>query len=1026
MIILRSAPGAGVDYQILLKVGEDPLSTEAHFDVNSEKFPSGTDDSGDVRFTLIDGSVLPMWTEKVTGVTPYRTAYIWVKVTANLDDNVALFCYSGNPDAENVSNIDSVFIKVIDGVVFSLTNSLKDTSGNENNFQVHMPNPMQQVDYDYPSIGLPSQDAQWLSPYPQRKAPADPFWVIRPFCLDSPTSLVIDVSFDNYWYAYLDDIYLGEGTNWMSFKTYTVNADKGPHLLRIAGGNYKHWSPTGIICSVQNEATFRTHVSDHLWKTHAQVVPYGPTECDCSFAFAGGLVQKYFHNHSFKGEVTIDPWDVAFTGSIKIFASGYIDYCSTWMSPEESLEEGCRRLDLDAVEELMVFKCSDGYWYSLKSPTEHRCSNSEIDNHRLPYTRTSNYIQVDIPDGLAVEQICDVESVSLRCTADNEYNLDVAVEATPYNVQTGHYIKCNSTTGVSNTKMSMCVWYYPVDFKEETPLCYIRCTGTTSARFFYFSTWQSGGPHNSLHLGTLTPEGHWGRGVTSGTVLDSTRKWYFYSGVINNSIGKVTGYVNATQVASQTFATGPTLGTPTEIWIGGTPENYQWTNGFICKPIFFAKALTLEDIQLMYENTYYTTPHAPGKALIRKFVCPEPGFAVALTKLDEIPTLPLLYKARDFGLWNSMGVKQSLTYSSKSYKLSTLDGTDSEVPKQSRIVLSTTIEFYGIKATSFTIDDITTSLSTNNAVVPLFPFKTQLTASVPIESDTIYVMDVSEFEEGKPVILSSHRKGYEEYAYVIGKSDTALYLHRRLEHSYEVGDYAIPAIVGICKVRGRQSHMKHKVFVSKVEATERFPEWWFKKYESLSFEKFIAKPRVIKVASELIDKRSIMWPNSGRVSVSYPTHERITSVIEHNYVLVDPTWKELRKAFFYSKQRGEPVLVPTWQSDLEVIESAPSGAIVLKVSPSSYCENWEEHTRLLLDDGVNIQEVVVNGCTSYPTYCTVTLSDALQLPVPKGAVAHFLINTCFKEDSLSFSFIKCPPLEKCVCKTTVKWKEVCG
>ncbi|WP_297184830.1 hypothetical protein, partial [Thermococcus sp.] len=100
------------------------------------------------------------------------------------------------------------------------------------------------------------------------------------------------------------------------------------------------------------------------------------------------------------------------------------------MSPEESLKDGCRRLNLDAVEELMIFKCSDGYWYSLKNPVKRRCSNDEIDNHRLPYTRTSNYIQVDIPSGLAVEQICDVESVTLKCTADNEYNLDVAIEAT--------------------------------------------------------------------------------------------------------------------------------------------------------------------------------------------------------------------------------------------------------------------------------------------------------------------------------------------------------------------------------------------------------------------------------------------------------------------------------------------------------------------------------------------------------------------------------------------------------------------
>ena len=1029
-LIIRGTPGAGYNYQILLKVGESPSATDAHFSVKSDKFPSGTDDSGDLRFTLSDGmSVLPMWTEKVTGAAPHRTAYIWVKVTDNLDNNVGLFCYSGNPDADNVSDINSVFIKVINGVVFSLDGSLKDRSGNGNDFQLHMSNPMQQVNFEYLDIFY-DPNAKWIWPYPQCSAPTDPLWIIRPFYLNSPALLTINVSADDYSHVYLDDDYLGSSGNWTQPKSYTINAGTGPHLLRISGGNYFQWSPSGVICSVSanGEVLFRTQLSDQLWASHTVIAPWGPTKCESSFAFAGGLVRKSYRNHSFKGEVTVDPWDVALTGSIKIFASGYIEYCNT-LSPEESLKRNCRRLNLDAVEQLMVFKCSDDRWYSLNP--EVCCSNDEIDTHHLPYSIQivdwglfqDVCVKVDIPSGLAVEQICDVESVSLKCTADNEYNLDVAIEATPYNVQAGHYIKCNSTTGVSNTKMSMCVWYYPVDFKEETPFCYIRCTGTTSARFFYFSAWQPGGPYNSLHLGTLTPDGYWGRGVTSGTVLDTTRKWYFYSGVINNSIGKVTGYVNATQVASQTFATGPTPGTPTEIWIGGTPENYQWTNGFICKPIFFAEALTPEDIQLMYENTYYTTPYAPGKALIRKFVCPEPAFASALPELDKFPNYLLIYKARNFGLWESMGTKQSITYAFETFKFLTLSGADQEIPKYLRAVTSTSIKCYGVEEVSFDIDELTTGLMSYNAVTPLLPFRVCLINDAPAGSDVIYVSDTSEFIIGNPAIMSSYQKGYEEYAYVINKSGNELYLHRELANSYKTGDYVIPAIVGICKVKGRQSLVHHKVFVSEIDATERFFEWRFIQPEETEVEKLTFRPKTNKILSKLIDIRDTKWEDSGYVSVSYPPYEKTPVEIEHKYTFIDPTWKGLRRAFFYTKSYGKTIQVPTWCSDLTVVELSPTGSTLLKVKPVFYYNIWARYAKLLLEAGTKTQEVEVTNCSLEPGYCELTLNTPLQFPMTQGSVAHFLLNVRFLEDNLTLDFIGYPSIG-IICTTTVKWKEV--
>jgi len=117
-ITISGSPGAGTNYQVLLKVGESAGATGAHFHVegHSALFPSGQNDSGDLRFTDNDGiTLLPFWVETVTGTSPNRVAYCWVKVAKDLSINRNIYCYYGNPNAENVSDITNIFIRIIDG-----------------------------------------------------------------------------------------------------------------------------------------------------------------------------------------------------------------------------------------------------------------------------------------------------------------------------------------------------------------------------------------------------------------------------------------------------------------------------------------------------------------------------------------------------------------------------------------------------------------------------------------------------------------------------------------------------------------------------------------------------------------------------------------------------------------------------------------------------------------------------------------------------------------------------------------------
>jgi len=109
---IKGVGGAGTGYQILLKVGESSNASgyDFHLEGHAEKFPIGKNDSGDIRFVSSDQkSLFPIWVEKVEGTAPNRTAYVWIKILDSLDNDVDIYCYYGNANADNVSNGDDVF-----------------------------------------------------------------------------------------------------------------------------------------------------------------------------------------------------------------------------------------------------------------------------------------------------------------------------------------------------------------------------------------------------------------------------------------------------------------------------------------------------------------------------------------------------------------------------------------------------------------------------------------------------------------------------------------------------------------------------------------------------------------------------------------------------------------------------------------------------------------------------------------------------------------------------------------------------
>jgi hypothetical protein len=131
-ITIQGSSGAGTNYQVLLKVGESSGATGADFHLHglSDNFPSGKNQSGDLRLTSSDGStLLDFWVENVLGTSPNRIAYVWVEVLEDLGTNKDIYVYFGGGESSpNVSNGNNTFLFFDDFEGTSIDTTKWDTS----------------------------------------------------------------------------------------------------------------------------------------------------------------------------------------------------------------------------------------------------------------------------------------------------------------------------------------------------------------------------------------------------------------------------------------------------------------------------------------------------------------------------------------------------------------------------------------------------------------------------------------------------------------------------------------------------------------------------------------------------------------------------------------------------------------------------------------------------------------------------------------------------------------------------------
>ena len=159
-----------------------------------------------------------------------------------------------------------------------------------------------------------------------------------------------------------------------------------------------------------------------------------------------------------------------------------------------------------------------------------------------------------------------------------------------------------TANGVGPVAFTECLWVNFANLNVENQFGYINSEGTANTRYFYFSSWSSAGaPHDSMHAGTLDAAGNWGRGISTGRIFE-TDEWYFVAAVVDTESGSIKTYSNGDMVMQQGIATGDTPGEPTQIWVGASPEAYQWVGGVIDDVAFFNVALNDDDLKFIMDN----------------------------------------------------------------------------------------------------------------------------------------------------------------------------------------------------------------------------------------------------------------------------------------------------------------------------------------------------------------------------------------------------------------------------------------
>ncbi|WP_051654328.1 conjugal transfer protein TraN [Persephonella sp. KM09-Lau-8] len=146
-----------------------------------------------------------------------------------------------------------------------------------------------------------------------------------------------------------------------------------------------------------------------------------------------------------------------YEGQIRVSASGSIDYCYNYSTDTE----GCRKDGLSAVKSWIIFKGDDGKYYWLGNPDSAPVCLGNLTLQTLSYSEDGGSLVINIPSGVRLIELTDVESVSEQCTQDNRYSLSITIN--PAYLCPEERVQCDATNiqpycpeGQLNPERNMC------------------------------------------------------------------------------------------------------------------------------------------------------------------------------------------------------------------------------------------------------------------------------------------------------------------------------------------------------------------------------------------------------------------------------------------------------------------------------------------------------------------------------------------------------------------------------------------
>ncbi|MCD6149082.1 DUF2341 domain-containing protein [bacterium] len=970
-ITISGSPGAGTGYQVLLKVGESSGASNCDFHVegHSAKFPSGTNDSGDLRFVDNDGSTfLNFWVEKVEGEAPNRVAYCWVKINDNLDSDVNIYCYYGNPGTGNVSNGKNTFEFFDDFSIDSLSN------------------------YDLISVfhfgdGTDDKTAGTYDVVNQR---------VNINTGDNLETVYSPKNFTIRNFHAQAKFLVSGGYPYGATGTVVgrYQDDNNMYTGQKAAQQYSETGGTGSYCSYTSPIIRKwvaSTESDIATPPSNNYIPMN-TETILALAIYENNI-KFFVDGS---EVlsTTDS-DLSDAGRVAFGAGqweGWLDEIRVrkYVSPEPSFSTA-------GDEEQLVGPT----WYQAISCIRNRLY--EIAYNSKHYLTSTFYMFFRIWGGdiTKVKNKVFADALTLIANQVRSYQLVVPHLIQHWDGPEGDYRLVPPSTRERPW------WWWPYSCGEpvskgQEGINYSRISKDRRYDTFFSPQRYYWG----VIVGTpysRTPSSY------AGKTIEDKPKNFFWNRV----------YVVPTKIDFGFTKVGSSRLIHILHRYEDTSHDLQSVSS--SDPTF--------SVTLPEPLPHTMAPGAEMDGLVNVAqvgavrVVDAPIYFHFDTVGDAICYVSatfaiVLLKPRKYDQWNTPHTFQKIKFKFETELVHNLASKPTRIPKLYYPTRSSSLHLGAVDEVAYDLDYDAINAARYLVVVPEFPLRVRLVSNAHQHDTQIVVEDVTDFEVGYSAVLCSSRHLEAGQITEIDAASKTLKFAGQLQYDYDVNDtWVYPSFTGYGHVRRTRSLVKHNVYNLEIDVDEIIPEGCNALTGTTS--QWYKRPRTVLVEGSVVDSRDVKGLEVGVPSIKNPLSSRLRDkiVVTHSYQFFGTAWRDFKDLFLYAKGRYQKVNIITWLSELRVYEDAYQGSASLKIIPRTYSEIWSAYKKVVIDYGSTIVHTTVTGVVTAEDHCVVTLQDNLSLDTPKGTPLHFKIDAYLTEDTIEFDF------KGDGCFVTVTWEE---